>query len=172
MISDDEAQPSPSRRLGILGVGYSANSLQVWGFDYVLYPLVIWTLGLVIGGLVMTVLSCIFCYALIRLYDWSKEDWLGIETVKSLKESEAKSRIGRISSWILRKGDVAAFLFFSIKADPFITTLYMRRGNHGFNGLSSRDWKIFWGSQVVGNASWSFAVFTGVSFIEWLWVRL
>lgn len=156
-------------RLVTLGIGILANQVQIWAFDWVLYPFVVWQLGLVFGGLIMTCLSCLLCYLLLRFYDWTKKDWLGIEAIKGLKDVKGKSWMARLSSWILRKGDSAAMIFLAIKFDPFITTAYMRHGSHRFNGLSRRDWKIFFGSLLIGNAYWTFAVFSGVSILEWLW---
>lgn len=162
---------SRSERLGFLGIGLIANQAMIWGFDVVLYPFVIWYLGLFAGAFVMTFLSFLVCFGLLRFYDWSKKDWLGIETVKSLKERESLTRLARFTSWILKKGDPAAMLFLSIKFDPFITTAYMRHGSHRYNGLSNRDWKIFLGSVLIGNAYWTLAVFAGISIVEWLWLR-
>lgn len=159
------------KRFGILGIGLSVNQLMVWAFDFVLYPFVIWRLGLLTGGAVMTSLSFVTCYCLIRFYDWTKKDWLGIETIKNLKESTRRSRLARATAWILKKGDPAAMIILSIRFDPFITTTYMRHGSHEFNGLAKRDWQIFIGSLFIANAYWSIAMFSGVSIAEWLWLQ-
>ena len=171
MLDDvEQALPSPwIERLGVLGIGVLANQLQIWAFDWVLYPFVIWYLGVFLGGAVMTVLSFVLCYTLIRFYDWTRRDWLGIETVKSLKDRKAGPRIAKLTSWLLKKSDPTAMLFLAIKFDPFITTVYMRHGSHQYNGLSRRDWKIFLGSLLIGNIYWILAMFTGVSILEWLW---
>jgi hypothetical protein len=47
-----------------------------------------------------------------------------------------------------------ACILLSIKFDPFIVTVYLRRGR--FGGLSSRDWRIFllsWRSPTPGGPS-------------------
>lgn len=169
----EQAVQSPwLERIGILGIGVLANQAQIWGFDFVLYPFVIWYLGLFAGAVVMTFLSFLVCYALLRFYDWTRKDWLGIETIKGLKERESPSWLGRLTSSLLRKGDPAAMLFLAIKFDPFITTAYMRVGSHQYNGLSRRDWKIFLGSLLIGNIYWTSAVYAGISIVEWLWLRL
>lgn len=170
--ADQAISRPPLERIGIFGIGFLANQVQIWAFDFVLYPFVIWYLGLLAGGVVMTFLSFLVCYLLIRFYDWTRKDWLGIETIKGLKERESSSRLARFSSWILKKGDPAAMLFLAIKFDPFITTAYMRHGSHQYNGLSQRDWKIFLGSLLIGNIYWTLAVFAGISIVEWLWQRL
>jgi hypothetical protein len=71
------------------------------------------------------------------------------------------------SSLILQKSDPFVFLFLSIKEDPFITTAYLRHGK--FSGMSRRDWKIFMGSLLVGNAYWTLACFMGITLVEWGW---
>lgn len=92
----------PLHRAGILGVGVLANAALSWSFDLILYPFVIWYLGILAGSAVMTFLSFLACYGTLRFYDWSKKDWLGIETVKGLKERES-TRLARLTSWILKK---------------------------------------------------------------------
>lgn len=159
-------------RLAVLGVGLSANALMVYGFDYLIYPFVIWKLGILKGGVVMMSLSFLVCYLTILFYDWSKKDWLGIETVKGLKEYNGSSKAGRFASWMLKKGDAAVMVFLSIKYDPFITTAYMRHGAHEYNGLSRRDWRIFLSSVLISNVYWTFAAFAGVSAVEWVWGKI
>ena len=147
-------------RLGIFGVGVVGNALMVWAFDYLLYPFVIWKLGILLGGPVMMLCSLVVCYLTIIFYDWAKKDWIGLETLKSLREYEGKVKTGRFTSWILKKGDWGAFLFFSLKSDPFITTVYMRKGAHQYNGMSPRDWKIFLGSVILSNLWWWIPAYT------------
>ena len=115
----------------------------------------------------MTIISAIVCYATLKFYDWSKKDWLGIETVKSLKGYDGSKRIGRITAWALRKSDPLVFLFLSIKFDPFITTAYLRKGQ--FSGMSKRDWKIFIGSLLFSNAYWTLTCYIGITLFEWGW---
>ena len=125
----------------------------------------IYNLGTLRGGVIMGILSGIACIAIIRFYDWSGRDWLGIEAIKSLKSYQGSKLAARLTAWVLRKGDPVVFLFLSIKFDPFMTMAYMRHG--AFNGMKGRDWKIFAASIVVGNAYWTLACFSGISIIEW-----
>lgn len=162
-----ECIPTAKERIAVLGVGLLANWLMVNGFNLLLYPYIIWKLGILNGGLAMTILSFLVCYATILFYDWSKKDWLGIETIKSIKEYEGNKSIGRFTAWIMKKSDPVIFLFLSLKFDPFITTAYMRHGK--FNGMSKRDWSIFMGSLVVSNVYWTLACFMGVTLLEWGW---
>lgn len=154
-------------RIAELCIGLTANKLIDDAFNWLLYPYVIYRFGIFIGGTVMTILSLLACLLSLWFYDWSKRDWLGIEAIKSLKESDGKGRAGRLFAWVLQKGDLLTAMILSIKFDPFITTVYMRRG--AYNGMSSRDWRIFLGSLLFGNAYWTLACFMGVSLVEWVY---
>ena len=164
--------PSLSKRIGALGIGLLANQAMVWAFNFALYPFVIWKFGLLMGAGIMVLLSFLVCYGTMLFYDWAKKDWLGIETIKDVRQGKTSTMLGRLSSWALTKSDPVVMLFLSIKFDPFITTTYMRQGSHQYNGLSVRDWRIFVGSLLIGNIYWTLAMFTGVSILEWLWLQL
>lgn len=101
-------------------------------------------------------------------YDWSKKDWLGIEAIKELKVYDGTSRFGRFLAWTLRSSEPVACVAPSVTSDPFITTVYLRRGK--FNGMTRRDWTIFWASWFIGNAYWILACYMGISFVEWVWL--
>lgn len=154
------------KRLGIFGVGLIGNQLITLGFNWILYPYVIWRFRLVEGFFIMATLSVVVCYLLILFYDWTKQDWLGIETIKEIKEYTGESKIKRFISWAIEKSDPLALVFLSIKFDPFITTLYLRRRK--FSGMSKRDWKIFFTSLIIGDIWWSTSFFTGISIVEHL----
>lgn len=159
-------------RVGVIGVGYLGNALLTYPFDYLLYPAVIWWLGILKGGAVMTVLSFLYCWGILIFYDWAKKDWLGIEMIKEVREYDGGTTIGKITGWILKKGNLMVMLFLSIKFDPVIATVYMRHGANNYNGLSGRDWKIFIASTLIGNTYWTLVAFTGVSIGEFLWEKL
>ncbi len=150
------------RKFGILAVGHSANWLMTNAFDYVLYPFVIFHLGLLYGMIVMTILSTLDCLGTLWFYNWSKKDWLGIEMVKAIRDEEKKTPFGRFISWIMSKGDPVALIVLSIQFDPFITTVYLRKGSNSFGSLSKRDWKIFAISIIVANAFWSVLMLLGI----------
>jgi len=143
---------------------------MVNGFEFVLYPFVIFKLGLVYGGIVMSILSFIICLLTLWFYDWSKRDWLGIEAIKELKHYEGDGWFRRQLSRLLKSGDPLACVVLSIKFDPFITTAYLRHG--AFSKMTTRDWKIFVASWVIGNVYWSLACFGGVSALVWFWHKL
>ena len=42
-------------------------------------------------------------------------------------------------------------------------------GSDRFNGMNKRDWQIFMGSLILGNAYWTLACFMGNTTVEWVW---
>ncbi|MFA6174351.1 MAG: hypothetical protein WC334_02785 [Kiritimatiellales bacterium] len=154
-------------RIAELTLGHTVNQTVNYLFDYGLYPLVIFWLGLGRGFVVMAGLSFLACWLQMRFYDWSKRDWLGIEAVKSLKNYAGESRAGHLLAWALRRSEPVACVLLSVYFDPFIVTAYFRRGS--FGGMTRRDWRIFLLSWFIGNAWWSVACFTGISAVEWVW---
>lgn len=155
------------RRTGELTLGHAVNALMIWGFDYVMYPFVIWKIGLVRGGVLMAALSFVVCLLLIWFYDWSRHDWLGIEAVKGIREYRGTNWMGRRLAVLLNRGDWIACVILSIRYDPFITTIYLRQG--AFEGMGRRDWKNFVLSWVLGNVYWSLLCFVGVESLSGLW---
>ena len=115
----------------------------------------------------MAILSFIICWLTMKFYDWSQRDWLGLETIKDLKTYDGPHRSGRWIGWVLRKSDPVACVLLSIKFDPFIVTVYLRRGR--FGGMNRADWKNFLLSWLIGNVYWSIVCFGGVSALVWLW---
>lgn len=156
------------QRVGLWGVGFTANFLMVQGFNLVLYPVVLWYFGLVPGAIIMWFLSLLVCYATIRFYDWSKTDWLGIETIKEVRDVEEKGYFRNIMKWLLSRGDLVSLFVLSVKFDAFICTVYMRYGAHEYKGMATRDWKIFFASIIISNAWWTIVVFSGLTLVEWV----
>lgn len=168
LLSLSSAKMNKSR-IAELALGLSANQLIVWSGDYILYPFIIYTFGILKGGVLMVLISFIICFLTMKFYDWAKRDWLGIEAIKEIKTYKGKRKIGRFTSWIMKKSDPVVFLFMSVKFDPFITTAYLRKGANQFNGMSKRDWKIFIGSLILSNAYWTLACYMGITLVEWGW---
>jgi hypothetical protein len=50
----------------------------------------------------------------------------------------------------------------SVKFNAFITTALLRHGAFEFNGLSRRDWGIFWLSFVATQVYWIMIIALGV----------
>jgi len=148
-----------------------------YAFDYALYPFVIWKLGLPNGFFVMAGLAAAVNLLTVKFYDWLKKDWLGIEGIKELideffKELEEEAAMSlrramkKFLQIIFHRNLFGQFLFLSLKFDPLITTLYMRKGHARYNGFSKRDWKIFWGSVAVSNLWWSSLSATAVTIVK------
>ncbi|MDD2557789.1 MAG: hypothetical protein PHH87_05780 [Desulfuromonas sp.] len=136
-------------------------------FDYVLYPYVIYTIGIWTGGAFMTALSALVCLMFLKFYDHSQRDWLGIETLRDLKDFNGQQRGRRILSWMLQRSDPVAFMALSIFHDPFITTVWLR--HERFGPLTPRDLRIFWGSVFVANLFWILSCWLGINLFQWVW---
>ena len=143
-----------ARRLFELSSGFCTWKATDYAFDYLLYPFVIWKLGPLYGGLLMSVLSLAACLMLLAVYDKLRRDWLGIEFLKQQREYQGTSRYRRVLAWMLNRGDGLAFIALSLKHDPFITTAYLRK--NAFGGMTRHDWAIFLGSWLVANGTWLF----------------
>lgn len=148
-------EKSLKERIGIFGVGLVANTLIVYVFDYLLYPFVINKWGIFYGGHVMIWASLLICLISFEFYDWAKTDWVGIETLKEIRDDENEIPIIKKAKWL-------EFLILSIQTDPFIVTIFMRKGAHKYNGLSKQDWKVFFGSLAVGNTFWIIGMYFGL----------
>jgi hypothetical protein len=161
--------PGYKERAAILGIGLLGNAIIANGFDYVLYPWVIWKLGPFQGAAMMTLLSFLICWVTLRFYDWAKKDWLGIETLKELRNYHGANVFARTLRWAMAKGDAVLLVILSVWADPFVAVAYLRHGAHQYNGMTARDWRIFMLALVIGNAYWSVVMFAGVSAVEYAW---
>jgi len=155
------------KRLGILILGLTVNEAMVLGYDFVVYPFLIVHYGLVWGWMLAVEGSIVLCLATLMFYDMTKQDWLGIETIKTVRDGEAKGKVRKFFRILLDRSDMFAFFFLSIRYDPFITTVYMRRGS-SFT-MTARDWKIFWAGIVVSNLWWGLVVFGAIeAFRKWI----
>lgn len=136
-------------------------------FDFLLYPAVLIWLGNIWGGLAMTILSVFLNVLIIRAYDWSKTDWLLIETLKGFREDPKAGKWKRLLGYVLRKSDILAFFILCID-DPITVTLYLRHGAHQYNGMSRRDWRIFFAATVVSNLYWIAGWAVVIEGVKWL----
>jgi len=159
-------------RMTILAVGILGNQVLVWSFDYLLYPFVLYNFGLKMGGPLMIFLSFIVCLATLFLYDFLQKDWLGIEMIKKFKTSDAHSRLHQFTSRLLNKSDWFVMILLSLRFDPFITTIYMRKGVNEYNGMKKRDWMIFLTSLTISNLYWLIVVEAGIDFFKYLRICL
>jgi hypothetical protein len=141
------------RRIAEVGTGHFIYATFNWFFDNVLYVLVVYRLGLLVGGAIMTALSLVQCGATLLLYERMRIDWVGAGSLARLSCIPDPSWWQRIIIWATRRGDAFVFVVLCIFQDPFITTAYFRRGR--FDGLSARDWRIFFGSVFTSNFYWT-----------------
>ena len=68
----------------------------------------------------------------------------------------------------MNKGEILALIALSLKFDPFIAIIYLRKGANNYDGLTKREWKIFLISWVIGNLYWSSVVVTGVKTFQYI----
>jgi hypothetical protein len=154
-------------RIAVIAIGRTVKYYQDLLFDFILYPTVIATMGPFAGFLLLSSLSASLCRLDILFYDWAKKDWLGLELLKEIRDGEEKKKgIMRIVQWATRRGDWVAFFVLCALTDPFEVTVYMRHGVEKYNGLSMRDWRIFWGSVMVSNLFWAGLVTFAVTLIK------
>ena len=92
--------------------------------------------------------------------------------MKELREAEEEGWFGRIFRKVARLGDVPVFILLSIHSDPFMVTLYFRKREHAHKGLTSRDWKIFWGAVLFSNAYWTLRWTIIIELLRFLWAAI
>ncbi len=147
----------------LLGVGITVNL----SFTYLVYPFAVLRAGFVKGGMVMTFLTLALNYMAISFYTRSGRDLFGIEAMKKrIQNMQGRSRAGRLIAGAIKKSGFIAFVVLSVKFDPFITTVYLRRG--GFHGLDLRDRLIFLSSAAIGNGYCIFLMFGGGTLIKYI----
>ena len=142
-------------RLATFGIGLLIKKASDYAFDYLLYPAALIMVGYLWGGIAMTLASVVLNLLVIRAYDWAKRDFLLLETLKQLRTTDSPHWGKRLLAKALSKGDFAAFFILSWFEDAIVVTLYLRKGAGKFDGLSRRDWAIFWASTLVSNLMWA-----------------
>jgi hypothetical protein len=136
-----------------IGVGHLSYATFNFFFDQVLYVFMVYRLGVLLGGALMTTASLLGCAATLLVYQRMGIDWVGSGALHSLVSKEKPSLIERLLLWAIRKGKVAIFFALCLYQDPFITTAYFIKGRFGI--LETRDWQIFFGSVLVSNGYWT-----------------
>ena len=159
------------QRILLFLTGTSFIYFTSWLFDYVLYPFVIYKAGLTKGFVIMIFLSFLSCILMFLIYDFLKKDFLAIEYSKEkLNSIIANNKGGKLRKaliWVLKRSTIFLFVFLSVY-DPFIATIFMRKGSYQYNGLNKRDWGVFSLSLIIGNGIWAVTVFTGLSLFEYV----
>jgi hypothetical protein len=139
------------------GATLSAGLAMRWminhGFDYIVYPIVLVTLGTKVGGMALIIFATVANAALIRAYDWSKTDWFLIEKLKSNVANTDHTGFKQKIFNFLKRNDILMFFILNLD-DPITATLYLRKGHYQYNGMIKRDWIIFIASNIVSNLYW------------------
>lgn len=181
MALDTQAGTKPVRwreRIGLLAIGHTTKQIEEFLFDWLLYGAVVaWCttqLGTFYGSIlafaIMSPLSAAICYAYVKFYDWAKKDWFGFEAAKTVRDDlEGSGWFSKALKATLRMGDVPAFIALSLHTDPFMTTIYLRKGASRYGGLSRRDWTVFFGSVLFSNGYWTMRWTVLVVLASWAW---
>lgn len=140
-------------RIAEVGFGHALYAAFNWFFDNVLYVFVVYQLGWLRGGALMTLLSMFQCGASLMLYERMRIDWVGAGSIARLSGLPAPTWWQRTLIWADRQGTVFIFVALCVLQDPFITTAYFRGGQ--FDGLRRRDWQLFLASVLVSNGYWT-----------------
>ncbi len=133
---------------GVLGLqGYS------YAFDYLIYPIVIYSFGPIQGTLVLFVVALILNYVCIIIYDKIKLDLFGFEKLKEIKAHTKDSGNPSFLHKILHWGDIPAFIALSWY-DPIFAVLYKRKSTQ-FDGFRRRDYWMLILSTFLSCVMWS-----------------
>lgn len=160
---------TPLNRFVSLFAGFSFYSLFSWLYDYPFCTFVIWKFGYLKGTVIFTLLSIVVDIISIKLYDWSETDWLAIEYLKSVKSYSGENKLKKLIKYIFTSTPVwVQVVVLSPKFNAFIITALLREGSYQFNGLSKRDWCIFWGSFLTTQLYWLIIISLGVYSAETL----
>lgn len=141
------------RRIAEVGTGHAIYATFNFLCDHILYVFVVYRLGLLRGGAIMTAFSLIQCAVTLIIYERMRIDWVGVGSLARLSMLPKPSWWQRVILWATRHGDFAIFLALCAFQDPFITTAYFRRGR--FDGITARDWRLFLASVFVSNLYWT-----------------
>lgn len=147
-----------------MALGHTVKKLEELLFDWLIYGAVAaWataSFGAMQGSLVtfaiMAPVSAVVCFAYLKFYDWSKQDWFGFEVAKELRDSiDGEGFWKRLLRRVLRLGTIPAYIAMSVWFDPFMTMVYLRKGSAQYNGLSRNERLLFLGSVLISNGYWT-----------------
>ncbi len=143
------------KKITVMLFGHGLWATASWIFNYILYPSALIYFGYVLGGAIMTALSCMICAGVLIHYQHSKVDWVGSGMIDALRTADTTKRgwFVRTLAWFVKKGDFFMFVLLSIFQDPFITAAYFTRG--AFKGITKKIWVIFGLSCILSNLYWT-----------------
>lgn len=160
---------SVTRRTGEFAFGMTLYSAVAWLIDYPLYAAAVWFLGAYFGGLLMMAICLPIDLLALKAYDWSRRDWLSIEYCKvKLGEFKPSGFAGKIAQCIRNSPLWLRVLLLSLRFDPFLVTLMIRRRGRNAHGMTVEDRRVFLGSFLAGHFWWTFSVWAGLEGAQWL----
>lgn len=144
------------KKISTVLIGRVLYEIFNYGFDYVVYPLVLLKFGFIHGLLILIAITAIINSAILIFYIRMNIDWLGYDYINIAKEwADNKSGILKFIGIVLRKSDILMFMFLSTFRDSFETTVYFK---HSYNLSKAKTIAIFIASLLVGNLYWAFGV--------------
>jgi len=151
-------------QLLVRGVWFTFGVTALWfannAFDWVLYPVMMCKMGLIAGGIMMTMLSVLFNLILIEAYDALGKDLFALEAAKAAQSANVTwwgNLLGR-SRWL-------TFVILSVY-DPVPAVIYIRGGHSQFSGLMGRDWLMFVLATLISNGAWIVLMAAGLTAVE------
>jgi hypothetical protein len=147
-----DQMPNVGRRLALVGGGHLVYGSFNHVFDYVLYPFVVYTHGVMTGGALMTLASLLQCALTLIVYQRMEIDWVGAGLVNDLAQTYPNTGVGRLLTRVTGSSRLLTFFGLCAVTDPFIVTAFFRRGR--FHALTAQDWNLFFTSVVVCNLYW------------------
>jgi hypothetical protein len=157
-------------RVSLIGIGHGAYTAFNWLFDNVLYVYVIFHLGMLQGGAVMTALSLVQCATTLVIYQRMGIDWVGVGFLQELQQKPNQTVVERLLVWVSRWPSPALFVALCMFQDPFVTTTYFRGGR--FGPLARTDWAIFIAAVLASNLYWIFVASALGKLVATVWQLL
>lgn len=159
-------------RIAAIGLGHTADILMTKGYTWLVVTNLMAWFHPVTAVAINLVCSFLLCLLTLKFYDWAKRDWLGLETLKEVRETRYENILARSFSWVLRRGDWVGMIALAFVKDAFYCTAWMRKGAHRYNGMNRRDWGVFITALLISTLWESFYVYLIVTFGKSTWRQL
>ena len=143
------------------------RQLVISAFCWKANPLLLDKLDISITILIMFIFLVIINMILIKISDFKKNDWFGIESVKRLRtegiwayQKKETLTIKLMRDFAMQRKVSLVSLFIFI---PYLFTLLKRSGYDLYNGINGFvNWALFLLSSLVASSAWTL-------FMEFLW---
>lgn len=173
--------PAAPRQIVLWSVAHGLVRLEEFVFDYVFYPYMLYSGGRSLansfsgsevsedggfwtGFVVLCIASLILNLIYLSLYNRSKRDWFGFESLKRLRVPQRVQGM----PLLVRIVQCGGFIYLSVWHSPLFAALWMRMGKHQFQ-MSRRDWTLFFLAVAVANVGWTIAVSALSKIVAFLW---